>query len=96
MLHIKGETYRKKRKNIQEKNIKQSMGNQQNYPSNGEGGEFVVVNRVTRGGLIEQMTLSKDLKKVRRLEIWIYRRKTFHVPEAARTKKLRQECDWCV
>lgn len=37
------------------------------------GGEFVVLNRVARGGLIEQMTLSKDLKKVRRIKIWIYR-----------------------
>lgn len=37
------------------------------------GGEFVVLNRVAGGGLIEQMTLSKDLKKVRRIKIWIYR-----------------------
>lgn len=73
--------------------IKQSMGNQQDHVNNGKEGELAILNRVASGGLIEQMTLSKDVKKVRRLEIWIYRGRTFHALETTRTRNLMHKCD---
>ena len=56
--------------------------------------EFPVLGGVARGGLIQQMTLSKNSKKIRRLTIWIYWRIICHAAETSRAKNSRQEHDW--
>lgn len=70
------------------------MGNQQDYAEYRQwvGGEFAVLNKVGRRGLIEQMTLSKDLKKVRGVKYEFIGRNVSY-SKNIRVKNLRQEHD---